>query len=71
MNALLAAVGPFFGWTFPEFLIAVVIVAAVVAVVFAALREFGIEIPPFVVRVFWIVCCAVLAVFAIRLLLSL
>ncbi len=47
------------------------IIAAVVAVVYAALREFGIEIPPFVVRVFWILVVAVLAVFAIRVLLSL
>ncbi len=70
-HTLLAVASPFFGLSFPEFLITVVIVAAVVAVVFAALHEFGIAVPAFVVRVFWILVVACLAVFAIRLLLSL
>lgn len=69
MGALLGAVAA--GWTVGEIVIAIVIIAAVVAVCYVALNQFGIAIPPWVVRIFWILCCAVVAVFAIRFLLSL
>jgi hypothetical protein len=70
VNALLA-VGPVAGWTFGDILIAIVVIAAVCAVAFVALRHFGIQIPAFVAQIFWICVCAVVAVLAIRFLLSL
>lgn len=57
-------------WSFGEMAIAIVILAAVVALVFVALRQFGIQIPAFVVQCFWIVLCAVVVIFAIRVVLS-
>jgi hypothetical protein len=69
MRAVLLAVGA--GWTVGEILVAVVIIAACVGVVYVALQEFGVAIPPWVVRIFWICLCAVVAVLAIRFLLSL
>lgn len=73
MQALLAQMraGPFFGLTFGELLVAVVIVAACVGIVYVALRQFGVGVPPWVVQIFWIVVVAVVAIFAIRLVLSL
>ncbi len=69
MNVLLAAaVG---GWSIGEIVIAIVVIAAVVAVCYVALNQFGVAIPPWVIRIFWICVVAVVAIFAIRFLLSL
>ena len=51
--------------------IAIVIIAAVIALVFVALRQFNVTIPAWVVQVFWIVVVAVVVIFAIKLVLSL
>lgn len=51
-------------------LIAVVVIAAVVALVYVALRQFGIAIPPWVIQCFWIVVVAFVVIFCIRLVLS-
>jgi hypothetical protein len=59
------------GWTWGNVLIAVVIVAACVAVVYIALRAYGITVPPWVAQIGWVLVVAVVAVLAIRFLLSL
>ena len=55
------------GWSIGHMLIAVVIIAACVALVYVALRQFGIAIPAWVQQVFWIVIVAFVVIFAIRL----
>lgn len=62
--------GPFWGWSFGEMAIAVVIVAAVVALVWVALRQFGVGIPAWVIQVFWILVVAFVVILAIRLVMS-
>ncbi len=69
MGALLAVAVA--GWSVGELAIAIIIVAAVVAVVYVALSQFGVSIPPFIVRIFWILVCAVVCIVAVRFLLSL
>lgn len=64
MNAIRA-------WSFGDMAIAIVIIAAVIALVFVALRQFNVTIPAWVVQVFWIVVVAVVVIFAIKLVLSL
>ncbi len=73
MFALLAQARPVFwaGWGIGEFVIAIIIVAAIVAVLFIALRQFGITIPAWVIQVFWVLVAAVVCIVAIRFLLSL
>ena len=51
-----------------EIAIWIVIVAAIVAVVYVALDKFGITIPDWVVKIFWILVVAFVIVMAIRLL---
>lgn len=58
------------GWTLANILIAVVVVAACIALVYVALRQFGITIPQWVQQVFWIVVVAFVVIVAIRLVLS-
>jgi hypothetical protein len=58
-------------WTWGGVLIAVVVVAACLAVVYVALRAYGISVPPWVAQIGWILVVAVVAVLAIRFLLSL
>lgn len=68
MNMLLALWnGPIQNWGFVDLAIFVVIVAAIVALVYVALRQFGITIPQWVQTVFWIVVVAFVIIFAIRL----
>ncbi len=61
----------FAGWGIGEIAVAIIIVAAVVAVVFVALRKFNVAIPEWVVQIFWIMVVAVVCILAIRFLLSL
>lgn len=67
---LFASVG-IYAWSLQDMLIAIVIIAAAVALVYVALRQFGVGIPPWVVQVFWIVVVAIVVIFAIRLVFSL
>lgn len=59
------------GMSLGQLLIWAVILAAAVALVLVALRQFQIPIPAWVVQCFWIVVVAVVVVFLIRLLMSL
>ena len=58
------------GMSIGQIAITVVLIAAVVALVFVALRQFGIAIPGWVQHVFWILVCAFVVIFAIRLLMG-
>jgi hypothetical protein len=52
-------------------LVDVVIIAAAIAIVLIACRAFGVSIPPWVIQIFWVCVVAVVAVVAIRFVLSL
>lgn len=54
------------GWGFTDIAIAVVIISAIVALVFIALRKFGVPIPDWVVQVFWVCVVAFVVICAIR-----
>lgn len=58
------------GMSFVQLAIWIVVIAAVVALVYVALRKFGIQIPEWVVQVFWIVVVAFVVIFAIKLVAS-
>lgn len=60
----------FWGYGIAEVAIAIVLIAAVVALVYVALREFGVAIPAFVIRCFWILVVAFVVIFCIKLLLA-
>lgn len=59
------------GYSIGQILIAVVIIAACVALVYVALRQFGVSIPGWAIHVMWIVIVAVVVIFAIRFVLTL
>lgn len=59
------------GYGIVEVAIAVVVVAAICALAFVALRQFGIQIPPWVANVFWICAVAVIVILAIKFVASL
>lgn len=58
------------GWGVGQIAIAVVVIAAVVALVYIALRQFGVAIPAWVQQVFWILVVAFVIILAIRLVLG-
>ena len=71
MNTLFALwQGPVSTWGIGEIAIAIVIIAAVVALVYIALQQFGVAIPPWVIKIFWICVVAFCVIFAIRLVMS-
>lgn len=57
-------------WGVGEIAILVVVVAAIVALVYVALRQFGISIPAWVTQVAWILVVAFVVIIAIRLVMS-
>ena len=54
------------GISIVQLLILVVVIAACVALVWIALRQFGIAIPGWVVQIFWIVVVAFVVILAIK-----
>lgn len=63
--------GPLRTWGFVDFLVLIVIIAACVAIMYVALKQFGVGIPQWVVQIFWICIIACVAIFAIRFVASL
>lgn len=53
------------GYSLVHWAILVVVLGAVAALVLVALRQFGINVPPWVQQVFWIVAVAVVVILAI------
>lgn len=58
-------------WGIGQWAIAIVVVAAIAAIVFLALRKFGVTIPDWIVQIFWILVVAVACVGAIKFLMGL
>lgn len=58
-------------WGIGEIIIAVIVIAAIVGIMYVALQQFGVQIPPWAIKIFWIVVCAFVAIIAIKFLLSL
>ncbi len=58
------------GYDLAHILIVIVILAGVVAIVYVALNQFGIGIPDWVKKVFWIVVVVFVCVFAIKVLMA-
>jgi hypothetical protein len=54
-----------------EWLVWIVIVAACVGIMYVALRVFGVAIPEWALKIFWICVVAVVAILAIRFVASL
>ena len=71
LGILAQAAGPFWGYGIGQVLIAVVLIAACVALVYVALRQFGIAIPAWFIQCMWIVVVAMVVIFCIRFVLSL
>lgn len=54
------------GLSLVQILILIVVVAACVALVYVALRQFGVGIPSWAAQVFWIVVVAFVVILAIK-----
>jgi hypothetical protein len=59
-----------FGLTFVQLAILIVGIAAIVALVAIALRKFNVQIPDWVIQVFWILIVAFVVIVAIKLVAS-
>ncbi len=66
MNTALLLAQGFGSYSLVQIIVAIIVIAACLGIMFVALRQFGVTIPPFVVMIFWIVVCAVVAIIAIR-----
>ncbi len=62
--------GPIATWSLVDFIIAIIIIAGCVGILYVFLGVAGVQIPPWVIRVFWIVVACVVCIFAIRLIAS-
>lgn len=68
---MLLALGPVANWSIVDWVVTIIILAAVVGIAIATCQDFGITVPPVVWRIFGIVIVAAFAILAIRFLLSL
>ncbi len=58
------------GFSIVHWIIVIIVIAAVIGIMFVVLRQMGVDIPPFIVTIFWIVVAAVVGIVAIKFLLS-
>ena len=58
------------GYSIGELMIGVIIVAAIIAITYIALKGFGIPIPPWFMQIVLVIVLCIVAVFAIRLIMS-
>ncbi len=58
------------GWSVGQLAIGVVAGAAIVALVYVALQQFGVSVPEWVKQCVWIIIVALVIIFSIRLVLS-
>ena len=65
MSTVLAQVG-LGGYSLAQIAIIIVVVAAVIAMVWVALRQFGIAIPQWVIQIFWIILVAFVVILGIK-----
>jgi hypothetical protein len=57
-------------WGIGEILIAIIVIAACIGIMFVAIKVFGVTIPQWAIQIFWIVVVAACAILAIRFVLS-
>lgn len=57
-------------WSFSGIVIGIIIIAAIIGILYVALKVFGVQIPQWAMQIFWIVVVAVVAIFAIKFLVS-
>lgn len=60
----------FAGYSVAHIAIMIVIIAAIVGLVYVALNQFGVAIPPWVIQIFWIIVVAFCVIAAIKLVAS-
>ncbi len=58
------------GYSLIQVIIFIIILCGVFGVLFVVMRQTGIQIPPWLMTIFWIVVVCFVAIFAIRLLMS-
>jgi hypothetical protein len=56
----------FGSWSITEMAVAIVVIAAIVALVYIALKQFGVAIPQWVIACFWVVVVALVVIACIR-----
>lgn len=71
MGTLFAQVAVGHAWSFGEILVAVIVIAACVGIVWVALRAMGVQLPQWFVQILLIIAVAVVAILAIKFLLTL
>lgn len=57
-------------WSIGDIAVAIVVIAALVALVYIALHQFGVTIPEWVKQVAWVVVVAFVVILAIKIILS-
>lgn len=60
---LIAQIG---GMPIIHWIIVIIVVAAAIGIMYVALQQFGVQIPDFVVKIFWICVVAVVAILAVK-----
>ncbi len=58
------------GYSLIQMIIFIIILCGVIGILFVVLRQTGVNIPPWIVTIFWIVVVCFVAIFAIKLLMS-
>ena len=58
------------GYSLIQVIIFLIVLCGVFGILFVVMRQTGIQVPPWIITIFWIVVVCFVAIFAIRLLMS-
>lgn len=64
---LLAQIG---AWGLAQWAIAIIVLAGIIAIVIVVTKQMGVQIPPFIVHVLWIILAVIIGVVAVKFLLT-
>lgn len=65
--AVLAQIG---AWGIAQWAIAIIVLAGVVGIVIVVTQQMGVQIPPFIIKVLWILLAVVIGVVAVKFLIT-
>ena len=54
------------GYSLPQLAIRLIIACAVVGIAFVVIQRTGVQIPPWIITIFWIVAAALVGIWAIK-----
>lgn len=66
----LALIGQMAAWGLAQWAIAIIVLAGIIGIVMVVTKQMGVPIPPFIIKILWIILAVIIGVLAVKFLMS-